>query len=189
MGYDATLPFQRRTMPAGYGGAFRQAREARGLSRREVAAAVAIAPRTLARVERGQQVPLWATLEKLCGHLGVSVVAVARRWFSDSLDVPTDPRSSPGVGLRALRHSRRMTLEDLALRSGVSAATISRFERGLTVSRRLASRSGGSEVDRDDRGVVLDSRRVAEAFGLKDAAALRAACLAAAGGQGGQRGY
>lgn len=179
MAHNPTLPFQRRLLPDGCGAALRAAREGGGATRREVAGAVGIRPRTLARIERGHQKPSWPTLEKLCDHLGVSVAVLAKRWLEDSNDLPTNPIASPGIGLRALRRSRGMTLVELSALSGVSAATLSRFERGLTASRLLAIRVGGPEVDRDDRDVVLDSEPLAAAFGLDGSAALRRACAAA----------
>lgn len=99
MSHDPRLPFQRRTLPGGVGTALRSAREARGETRAAVADAVGIRPRTLARIEREAQKPSWRTLDGLCDHLGVSVVALARRWMRDSLDVPSNPSSSPGLGL------------------------------------------------------------------------------------------
>ncbi|MFW2851126.1 helix-turn-helix domain-containing protein [Sphingomonas sp. TX0543] len=179
MSHDPRLPFQRRTLPAGVGTALRSAREARGETRAAVADAVGIRPRTLARIEREAQKPSWQTLDGLCDHLGVSVVALARRWMRDSLDVPSNPSSSPGLGLRALRRSRGMTLVELASLSGVSAATISRFERGLTASRLLGRRVRGEGLDLDARDVELDGDRLADAFGFTDAGSLWKACLTA----------
>lgn len=179
MAYDPRLPFQRRTLPDGYGAILRTARETAGSTRREVAEAVGIRPRTLARIERGQQKPLWATLNRLCDQLGVSTAVVAKRWLNDSFDVPSSPHTAPGIGLRALRRARGMTLVELSALSGVSAATLSRFERGLTASRLLGGRVGHPDIARDDSDVVLDSDAVAAAFGLDGSASLRAACLAA----------
>lgn len=179
MSHDARLPFQRRLLPDGYGAVLRSAREGVGATRREVASAVAIAPRTLARIEREQQKPIWPTLERLCDHLGVSVSAVSRRWLADSFDVPASLSSAPGLGLRALRRELGVTLVALAGRSGISAATLSRFERGLTGSRLLARRDGGPEIARDDRDVVLASEPLAAALGFEDSAALRRACASA----------
>ncbi|WP_169803507.1 helix-turn-helix domain-containing protein [Sphingomonas adhaesiva] len=179
MTHDFRLPFQRRNLPEGVGATLRAAREGLGRTRRAVASAVGIAPRTLARIERGAQKPSWSTLDRLCDHLGVSVAALATRWLRDSLDLPTNPEASPGIGLRALRRQRGMTLVELAGLSGISAATISRFERGLTASRRLASRVGGPDVDPDERDVVLDSAALVGALGFADVAALRSACLKA----------
>ncbi len=179
MAYDPRLPFQRRLLPEGCGAALRAAREATAASRREVAEAVGIRPRTLARIERGHQKPSWPTLEKLCDHVGVSVAVVAKRWLLDSFDLSTNPVASPGIGLRALRRSRGMTLVELAKASGVSAATLSRFERGLTASRLLATRVGGPDLDRDDRDVLLARQQLAAAFGFTDVTSLRAACASA----------
>ena len=80
-----------------------------------------------------------------------------------------------GVGLRALRRERGLTLVTVAAASGVSVATLSRFERGLAASRMLTSRVGPWTVDDED--VV----RLAGVFGLPDGKALWRACLAAAG--------
>jgi transcriptional regulator with XRE-family HTH domain len=181
MPHDPRLPFQRRDLPEGIGKVLRAARQARGETRFIVASAVGIRPRTLARIERDAQKPTWATLDRLCAHLQLSIAALARRWFRDSLDVPSEPNSSPGIGLRALRRSRGMTQNRLAVLSGVSASTISRFERGLTASRLLGRRVGGPEVNMDDRDVLLDAERLASAFDLPDAAALWDACLLAHG--------
>ena len=141
-----------------------------------------IAPRTLARIERGEQKPLWTTLDRLCDELGVSAASVAPRWVEDSFDVPSNPAAVPGLGLRALRQGRGMTLTRLAELTGVSAATLSRFERGLTASRRLASRVGGPDVAHDDRDVVIGSDAVAQALGFANAGALQRACAAVAPG-------
>nr|WP_277926020.1 helix-turn-helix transcriptional regulator [Sphingomonas sp. JXJ CY 53] len=163
-------------LPPGLGFALREAREARGLSRREVAASTGIRPRTLARIERCAQCPSWPTLERLCDHLEVNVAAVAPRWLKDSFDVPTSPTEAPGVGLRALRRERGLTLAAVAAGSGVSAATLSRFERGITASRLLGPQMGVGACGDEDLA------RLAKVFGLSDGAALWQACLVAADG-------
>lgn len=175
----APLPFQRRDLPENLGPSLRGARSATGRSRRDVAAAVGIAPRTLARIERGAQKPLWPTLDRLCDELGVSAFAVAKPWASQAMDLPTKPNVAPGLGLQALRRERGMTLVALAGLVGVSAATLSRFERGLTASRLLGRRVGGPDLSFDDRDVVLDAERLAPAFGLAGADALGRACRSA----------
>lgn len=172
MAHDDRLPFQRRHLPDGVGAKLRAARVEASMTRREVARTVGIAPRTLARIERGDQKPLWPTLDRLCDHLGVSASTVARRWIADSFDVPTDPRIAPGLIVRELRRQRCLTLQELAAAAGVSAATLSRFERGLTASRLLARRVGPPDMPREEHDVVLGSDRLARALGLADVAAL-----------------
>lgn len=174
-----SLPFQRRDLPAGLGTALRAARTGAGRSRRDVAAATGIAPRTLARIERGAQKPTWRTLDRLCDELGVSAFQLACRWVVQSMDLPTSPDSAPGLGLRALRLERGMSLVRLAGLTGVSVATISRFERGITASRKLGLRVGGPEVAFEDRDVVLNAERLASAFGLVGTVDLNRACLSA----------
>ena len=177
LAYDLTLPFQRRELPDDVGSKIRSARVALGRSRRDLALAVELHPRTLARIERGAQKPLWATLERICDELHLSVFSVARRWAQDSFDLPQEAEGAPGVGLRALRLKHDMTLVQLSSVSGVSAATLSRFERGLTASRKLGRRVGGPGVPHEDRDVVLDNDAIASAFGLEDSKSLRGACI------------
>lgn len=177
MGYDPHLPFQRRTLPPDAGLRLRAAREGRGLSRRAVAAQAEIAPRTLARIERGAQRPTWSTLDRLCEVLQVEVSTVAARWLKDWTDLPTSASAAPGLGLRALRRSQGVTLVDLSKASGISVATLSRFERGLVASRTLLK----GPVSHDQEDVEIENDRLAAAFGLTDSSQLRMACLAAAG--------
>jgi transcriptional regulator with XRE-family HTH domain len=103
LAHDLNSTFQRRELPDDVGSKIRSARVALGQSRRDVALAVEIHPRTLARIERGAQKPLWATLERICDELRLSVFSVARKWASDSFDLPQQADGAPGVGLRALR--------------------------------------------------------------------------------------
>lgn len=175
----STLPFQRRDLPADLGKNLRAVRVKQKRSRQGVAKTARIAPLTLARIERGDQSPTPATLERVCGALGIDVWAVARQWSRDSAATPTDPEVSPGLGLRALRRERELTLTELAARSGVSMSTLSRFERAITVSRRLTARAAPG-VGAQERDVAIDSLRLAQAFGFQTVAELRAACIEAA---------
>jgi transcriptional regulator with XRE-family HTH domain len=175
----STLPFQRRDLPVWLGGTLKAVRVGQRRSRQGVAKTADIAPLTLARIERGDQAPTPATLERICCALGIDVWDVARRWSRDAAATPTDPEISPGLGLRALRRERDLPLTALAARSGVSVSTLSRFERGITVSRRLtagpAAGSGGQERD-----VVIDSLPLARAFNFQTVEELRSACISAA---------
>lgn len=174
--YDERLPFQRRHLPEGVGVVLREARNRGGASRKKIAASSGIAPRTLARIERGEQTPLWTTLDRLCDVLGLSVAVIAPRWLKDSFDVPSDGEGAPGPGLRRLREARGMTLIQLAKASGISAATISRFERGLTTSSRLA-RPVGEGSSGGDRNLVIDNLPLAQALGYMNPGALHRACV------------
>lgn len=93
MPHDARLPFHRMNLPAGVGAGLKAAREGAGRSRRDVAAAAGIGMRTLARIERDQQKPVWPTLKRLCEELGLSDYAVAPRWSVDA-DTCQQTRSS-----------------------------------------------------------------------------------------------
>lgn len=181
---DDRLPFHRSNLPAGAGVKLKAARIGAGRSRREIAEAAGVAPRTLARIERGEQLPRWPTLDRLCGALGIDPYLVAPRWSADAYDVPTDPGAVPGLGLRALRRKRGLSMEALSEASGVSVSTFSRFERGLLVSRLLGRRKDQPGVLISERDHVLENDRVASALGCTDSAALRAACLEAAAERG-----
>ena len=177
MPHDDSLPFHFANLPSGVGVKLMEARKEAGRSREDVAAAAGIAMRTLARIERDQQKPLWPTLKRLCDELAVSDYSVAPRWSSDQDEVLTDPAIAPGVGLRALRRERGVSMAQLAKASGVNIATFSRFERGLLASRKLARRLDAQGGLRSEADFVLHNEAVAEALGFKSSKELHAACI------------
>lgn len=179
MPHDDRLPFHRRNLPPGVGAKLMDARTEAGRSRRDVTAGAGIAMRTLARIERDQQKPIWPTRKRLCEELGISDYAVAPRWSNDADYVPTDPAIAPGVGLRALRRQRGIAMAELADASGVSVSTFSRFERGLLVSRRLSRPLDAGGGLRSEADFVLHNDAVAAAFGFANSEELERACMAA----------
>ena len=122
----------------------------------------------------------WSTLQRVCDVLDVSTFKIARWWATEAMDVPDNPGSVPGLRIRPLRRARGITLVRLLELTGVSVATLSRFERGVTASRLLVDRPGRDGDDYSDRDQVLSSLPLARALGFADLEALRAAC-------GGQR--
>lgn len=181
MPFDDRLPFHRKNLPEGVGAKLAEARVSVGRSRRDVAEKVGIAPRTLARIERGQQIPQWPTLKRLCDALGQSDFALAPRWSNDADYVPTSPEVAPGVGLRAVRKARGMTMAGLSAASGVSIATLSRYERGLVNSRTLGRRARGHHDRGEAQNIAIRDDLVATALGYDSAEALWTACAGIGG--------
>ncbi|MFJ5155748.1 helix-turn-helix domain-containing protein [Streptomyces sp. NPDC088353] len=68
---------ERRVPPAGLGEALRQARENVGLCQREVAAAVAVRPDYVSKLERGERCPSAQVAELLRAVLELSVESAA----------------------------------------------------------------------------------------------------------------
>lgn len=177
---DDRLPFLRCHLSPDAGYDIRAARLAAGWSRRNVAAAAGVSAKTLARIERVAQKPVRETLHAICDVLGLSFDTVAGdRWGKDAFDVPENPVAAPGIVIRAMRRLRGTTLRELADVAGVSVSTLSRFERGLTASRLLASRDGGPSVSFLDRDVMLSSVPFATALGFADLNHFGASCLIA----------
>ncbi len=183
MPHDDRLPFHRANLPPKAGARLLQKRRATGRTRRAVAGEAGLAPRTLARIERCQQAPQWITVKRLCDVLGMDPYSVAPRWDSDSYDVPIDHEAVPGLGLRALRRARGMTLRQLSEATGISIPTLSRYERGLIASRLLGGRQDQPAVPYSERDLLLENDRVAFALGCRDSEALRKACDRAARGR------
>lgn len=102
-----------------------------GLTRIALSSAAGVAPRTLARIERGAQRPTPATLRALAAALGVTLDDLAPNWGRDEDERLTSGAVAPGVAIRVLRRRCGLTQADLAAAAGVSVATVSRFERAM----------------------------------------------------------
>ena len=103
-----------------------------------------------------------------------------RRWHAHAWN---SAAAVPGLGLRALRRARGVTLRQLADATGISVATFSRYERGLIASRVLGGRRDQPAVPYSVRDLLLENDRVAFALGCRDSEALRKACDRAARGR------
>lgn len=174
---DDRLPFLGRHLSPTVGLDVRAAREAAGWSRREVAEAARLAARTLARIERGAQKPSRETLMAICEVMGLSFHTVAGpRWSDDAADTTNTPDATPGLAVRELLRMRGLTQRQVADAAGVSVATLSRFERGLTASRVLTSRAGHSSVAFLDRDVMMSNAALARILGLADVEQFASLC-------------
>jgi transcriptional regulator with XRE-family HTH domain len=129
----------------------RRLRAAQGLSQSALARAAGVAQPTLTRWEKGLFAPRLPELEAVLAALNAS--AAQRRVVLESLQAPRaiarladekgaeerpDWRAAAGTMpsggdlLRALRRRAARTLAEVALTIGISAATLSRWERGET---------------------------------------------------------
>ena len=151
-------------------------RIATGLSRVALARAAGVAPRTLARIERGEQRPVPATLRALARALGRDVGDLAPGWDRDEEERVTSGAVAPGLGLRALRRRAGLSLAAAATAAGVSPSTLSRFERGLHAPRRLTAIGDGEHGAASIDSLAITSTRLAAVLGFHSAAALTRAC-------------
>lgn len=162
--------FKRSALNGADGVLLKKAREAAGLSRQKLSETAQVASITIARIERGTQLPLPATLRAIADALTVDLDTLAPGWSADILESEsTDPS---GPRLRTARLAAAVPLEQAAEAAGVSVSTFSRFERDLHQSRRMEGRASRE-------GMGLDSEQLAHLLGFNDAGALRD-CIEAA---------
>lgn len=147
-------------------------RQSKRLTRQELASEAGIACKTLARHEQGRQRPSEPALRRLATALGVQISDLAPGWKDDDLNRLTTGTEHPGIGLRLLRKERGVSLGTAARAAGVDASTLSRFERGMHASRKLARRVEGSIDDR----LALTSDALARLLRFEDAEKLTVKC-------------
>ena len=160
--------FRRGALKKADGKLLRDARERANLSRRELGDRAGIGSKTIARLERGDQLPLPTTLAGLASELGVGLSDLAPDWFEDDFEMAGV--ETEGLRFRALRQKAGVTLEKAAAAAAVSVSTLSRFERGL-------HRSRGMETT-PARGQGLNSDALAIHLGCLNAADLHNAIAA-----------
>lgn len=139
----------------------REARKARRWTQARLAVKAAVARETIYRIERGRM-PTGDVLVRLCDALGADRdIFDLRRRETDHIAMHPDLAL-----LRDRRRARGLTLHDCARLANVSAATLSRFERGMERSRELA------DFDASGRAVRLRSVGLASALGFSSVGAL-----------------
>ena len=166
--------FARRCLDKSVGYRVRKRREASGISRNDLAGDAAIAPHTLARIERGHQLPTEDTLRRIAGVLRVPVGLLAPNWATDDRERIVMGTEHLGLGLCQIRVGRSITLTEAARAAGVSISTFSRFERGLHGEGELAKlyKAEGRMTER----LTLVSDPLAKLLGYRSAADLTDAC-------------
>lgn len=152
-------------------------REAAGFSRSELAHRAGISYGTLGRIERNDQKPTPKTLRSLAEALAVSMEALCDNWGRIEEDRPRNGAKCLGIGFRFIRKRAGVTLKQAAKVAGISASTLSRFERGIFVTpRRIAAI--GAEGSASSSTPALICAELAELLGFNTAAELTAACVA-----------
>lgn len=164
--------FSRSDLDAGVAKRLKEIRQSKPMSRQELADAARIKAKTLARHEQGRQRPSEPVLRRLATALGVQISDLAPGWRNDDLNRLTTRTEHPGIGLRLLRKEWGVSLEAAAQAAGVSAGTLSRFERGMHASRKLARRV----EDPIDGRLALTSDALAQLLRFEDAETLTYAC-------------
>lgn len=154
--------FPRREVPREIGTAVRLERRRRRMSQARLAERAGVGRRTIIRLEAGLHVPNSTLVQALEHILGFGERGLVPGW----MDAPEWDRPGRGELARRARKGRGLTLAQVSSRSGLSAATISRFERGLSDCAAI--------VDPADDGVsAFHNDRYAEALGFADAVAMR----------------
>ena len=150
----------------------RSYREARGWSRCDLAGKASIAPRTLARIERGAQRPKPETLRALAAGLQVQLQDLAPGWERDEIERTVSGINHPGLGLKKLREDQKITLEQAANAAQVDPSTLWRFERGLHGDGKIAALAqvGGEEE------LMFRSTELAKLLGFPNVTELTDVC-------------
>lgn len=162
----SNIPY--RGLPPGFvglkpdlGGTLRTRRKEGGYGKQAViAAAIGIAVESLSRIESNRAVPRPDTLDALLTVLELGWEKVAFRDHRAVVDEAStqsrrrDRMLDAGRELREARVQLGMTLRDLAARSGLSLAQLSRVESGQSGGRRVY------DTHPDDVALPRDERRI-----------------------------
>jgi transcriptional regulator with XRE-family HTH domain len=142
------------------GPVLRRLRIDEGLTQADLAQAVGISRESVSRIERSRAVPRPEVLEAMLAHLwsdwgAVAIPGAAGRppMFFDGTS-QGDQRHELGCGLRAGRKRLKLSLRQVSELCGISAAQLSRIERGEGV------RSSAYECFPEDEHMDRRERRV-----------------------------
>ena len=167
---SVNLNTPRSRAPRDLGPQLRGWRLEQGISQADLARLAGLSRKTIQRIESGHLLSA-DTAIRIERALDLPEESVAPDW-----SLPPSPvESDYGSRVRARRRALGMSLEELALATGVSAATVSRFERGITVPRRWFVEWI------DDFGMLRDAivaKPLAEALGFAHVGELQEFCMA-----------
>ena len=160
--------YPRAAVPADLGERIARERTSAGLSQAELGRRAGVTRETIYRVENGR-VPSSRVVFAVQKALDLDFRRLVKGWL-----LPADPEL-PCIGGRVRRRRRHlgMSLEQVALAAGVSAATLSRFETEQALPRKLV------DVVFDQKGnpiVSIRSHDLARCLGFADAPELQAHC-------------
>lgn len=117
--------FPASDVPIDFGDRLREARLKRGWTQARLAARSGVGRETVARLERGRRVPSSDTVFRLEAALDMYPDRFVRRWR----EWQPIGEKEPGARSRERRRELGLSLDQVAAATGVSAATLSRFER------------------------------------------------------------
>ncbi|WP_457349081.1 helix-turn-helix domain-containing protein [Sphingomonas sp. UYP23] len=169
MKFSSPLKFPLSSVPMALGATLRDAREARGWTQARLAAAAGIKRETVARLEAQRLLPHQAKRRRPAADT-VFRLQAALDLMPGEL-VPAWPEWNPvglstiGTRSRVRRRDLGLSLKTVAVAAGISAATLSRFERDI----RWETKSlldGGPGTDPTEAAEAL-----ARALGFPDGAA------------------
>ncbi len=158
----------RTVIPTDYGAEVRRLRIARGWSKARLARAVGCSRITIGRIEATSKPPGEMLVTALSHPLVLGLNAAPMGVHIVTLD-----QISRGPRARAARHAAGLSLDAVAAQAGVSAQTLSRFERQLADPRAIC---GADHRTSNDMPIVNDV--YARALGFVDAADMTAFCNA-----------
>jgi transcriptional regulator with XRE-family HTH domain len=160
----------RAAAPKAAGRLVRSSRREQGLSQRGLANLAGLSRRTVQRIEQGE-IPSADTIMRLESALDLPEGSLAPDW-----DLPPGPiECDYGARVRARRRALGLSLEELAVAVGVSPATLSRFERGITVPHRWFA----EWIDAAGRArVAIVAKPLAAALGFAHVGQLHEFCMA-----------
>ncbi|MEL7790147.1 helix-turn-helix transcriptional regulator [Citromicrobium bathyomarinum] len=106
-----------------------------GLSQQELADIAGIRRESLSRIENGRRWPSYDALYRIMGVLSLEWHDIAHKGTSErpARLYASECRQNLGSALRAGRLKERLTLQELATRTGLSASQISRLERSQSI--------------------------------------------------------
>ncbi|WP_439571847.1 helix-turn-helix transcriptional regulator [Sphingomonas sp.] len=139
----------------------RDARKERGLTQSRIAKRAGLTRETISRAERGR-LPSADTASRICNAIGIDRSEIDLKVPATDA-IATHPETT---SLRSRRRELGKTLAECAAAAGISAATLSRFERGIEHSRALV------RMDQAGRPVELVNVGLASALGFPDVGAL-----------------
>lgn len=139
-------------------------RKARRWSQARLASKAGLSRGTITRLERGERLPLAETVFRLEAALDLQPSTLVPAWPEWA------PIGSKAIGASARRRRKELglTLDEVAIKAGISPATLSRFEREETTTPSLVLNErtafGGQFTS-------LHSKGLAKALGFKTIAA------------------
>lgn len=153
----------RSAIPADIGERVRTERGRLGWSQDRLARKVGATPWTIMRIERGDHLPTSRLVHAL--QVALDLPSLVKGW----VEVASPDGATYGARVRRARRAAGGRLTEVAGAAGVSAATLSRFERGLCRPTTIVAEEGSAEEG-------VHAVRLARALGFAGLMELNAYC-------------